>query len=167
MPEKTKKKSQRLFKVDPKKLLDDSVSPWDAFPRPDKPQAEYTPKEVGQEGERLAQVFLARRGYEVLETNWRCRFGEADLIVADPEYEDTVVLVEVKTALDLGRTDLVMPELHVTEKKRERYRRIGFEYLIEHPERSTVRFDVVAVTIVAERVAKLRHLAGAFWGDGR
>ncbi|MDJ1121525.1 YraN family protein [Olsenella sp. YH-ols2217] len=157
----------RLFEVDPDKLLDEGVAPWDVFPRPDKPLEEYTAKEVGTEGERLALVYLARKGFQILDVNWRCRYGEADIVALDPKAEDTAVLVEVKTALDLGRRDLVMPELHVSRGKRDRYRRMGLQYLIDHAELETARFDVVAVTILDERLAKLRHLVGAFWGDGR
>lgn len=157
----------RTFEVDPDKLLDSGVAPWDVFVRPDKPLEEYNAKEIGTEGERLAQVFLARSGFAILDVNWRCRYGEADIVALDPNHSDTAVLVEVKTALDLGRRDIVMPELHVSRAKQERYRRIGLQYLIDHPDLTTARFDVVAVTILEDRLAKLRHLVGAFWGDGR
>ena len=38
-------------------------------------------------------------------------------------------------------------------------------YMAEHPEVSSVRFDVIAINIVGERLAKLRHLVGAFAWD--
>ena len=37
---------------------------------------------------------VSRKGYEILETNWTCVAGEADIIALE---EDTLWLVEVKT----------------------------------------------------------------------
>ena len=60
-----------------------------------------------------------------------------------------------------------MPELAVDRRKRARYRRIALYYLSEHPEVDSVRFDVIAINIVQERMARLRHLVGAFAWDGQ
>ena len=39
-------------------------------------------------------------------------------------------------------------------------------YLVDHPEATSIRFDAIAVNVVGERLAKLRHLVGAFsWDD--
>lgn len=149
--------------VDMTKAANDSVPPWDAYPRPEKPIAEYTPREIGLEGEHLAQVYLVRRGYEVCELNWKCRAGEADIIARDTD--GCVVLVEVKTRLAIGCTEEPMPELAVDDAKKLRYRGIALTYLAMHLEVQNVRFDVVAINIVQERMARLRHLLGAFSWD--
>ena len=124
-----------------------------------KPLEEYTPREIGREGERLAAEYLTRRGLEVIERNWRCAMGEADLICLD---DDMVVLVEVKTRLRLGEDGDEVPELAVDRAKRDRYRRIALFYLALHPNVHSVRFDVIALNIVAERTAHLRHLVAAY-----
>lgn len=128
-----------------------------------KPIREYTTREIGIEGERLAASYLEKRGYGILERNWRCRGGEVDIIA---EGDDGIVLVEVKTRLCLGDDRDSMPELAVDTRKQRRYRRLALFYLAEHYDVSSIRFDVIAVNIVGERQARLRHLLGAFqWDD--
>ena len=51
-------------------------------------------KELGQQGERVAEDYLVRQGYRILERNYRCRHGEIDLIV---EKKEKILFVEVKT----------------------------------------------------------------------
>jgi putative endonuclease len=48
---------------------------------------------TGAAAERLAAAFLARHGLEVVQANYRCRFGEIDLVLRDG---DTIVFVEVR-----------------------------------------------------------------------
>jgi putative endonuclease len=126
---------------------------------PTKPVDQMTPREIGTEGERLAAEFLERRGYQVLERNWRCAAGEVDIIALD---DDCHVLVEVKTRLALGDASEDMPELAVDRRKRARYRKLALLYLASHPKVMSVRFDVIALNIVGDRTARLRHLIGAF-----
>ncbi len=52
--------------------------------------------EIGALGEQLAVEHLESLGLTVLERNWRCRYGELDVIAWDPAGR-TVVFVEVKT----------------------------------------------------------------------
>ncbi len=49
---------------------------------------------LGKLGEELAKSFLIEKGYEYLESNYSCRFGEIDLVM---KKEDRIVFVEVKT----------------------------------------------------------------------
>ena len=58
-------------------------------------------------GERLATVYLRKRGYEILHTNWKCAAGEADIVCRDGE---ETVLVEVKTRLAFSREAEIIPE---------------------------------------------------------
>lgn len=53
-----------------------------------------SPQELGARGEEAAARFLERKGMEILERNWTCSAGEADIICRD---EDTLCFVEVKT----------------------------------------------------------------------
>lgn len=123
---------------------------------------DLSPHELGMRGEELASSYLKSRGLEIVERNFRCRSGEADIVAwEDGEY----VLVEVKTRLAIGRERESLPELAVDSDKRERYRRIALEYMMLHPEVSFVRFDVIAINVVGERQASLRHLVGAFSWD--
>ena len=101
--------------------------------------------------------------------NWRCNAGEVDIVATMDEPEEelrrSVVLVEVKTRLALGDEADYVPELAVDPQKKNRYRMLGLLYLVQHNEIDSVRVDVVAVNIVGERNAKLRHLLGAVTWD--
>jgi hypothetical protein len=52
--------------------------------------------QLGTMGEALAVDHLTRMGLRILHRNWRCRYGELDVIASD-EASRTVVFVEVKT----------------------------------------------------------------------
>jgi putative endonuclease len=113
---------------------------------------------LGALGERLAAEHLERLGYEVVARNFRTRYGEIDLVVAD---EKTLVIVEVKSRRGRGNP---WDALH--ESKRRQVRRMGIAYLTEvpdRPRRSAVRFDAIGVTFdAAGRMTSLDHLEGAF-----
>jgi putative endonuclease len=96
----------------------------------------------GRAGERLAAIELESRGYHVLETNFRCRYGEIDLIV---ENEYDLIFVEVK--LRRG-TAFGMPEEAVDVRKQRKLLQLAVYYLAlhEYTERSW-RIDVVAIQL--------------------
>ena len=124
-----------------------------------KPVVEMTDAEVAMEGRRLAASYLEKRGYAILERNWRCQAGEVDCVAED---EGTPVLVLVKTARRLGEDSEAMPELAIDKAKQRRCRKLALLYLACHPEAESVRVDVIALNIVGERCARLRHLIGAY-----
>ena len=123
---------------------------------------DISPQELGEEGERIAAACLERMGYEIVRRNWHCFAGEADIVC---RRDDEHVLVEVKTRLVTGRNRDPWPELAVDARKRERYRVMAELYLQELEVPATVRFDVIAVNVVGEGVAKVRYLEGAFECD--
>jgi putative endonuclease len=77
-------------------------------PTETKPIAEMTAAEVAMEGRKLAASYLEKRGYAILERDWRCQAGEVDVVAED---DGTPVLVLVKTACKLGEDSEAMPEL--------------------------------------------------------
>ena len=112
---------------------------------------------IGQRGERAAARFLERRGYDIVDRNWACPAGEIDLVARDG---DTIVFVEVKTRTSL---DAGLPEEAVDEQKRHRYEILAAHYLKAHDvEEAPVRFDVVALLVVASDRALVRHHFNAF-----
>ena len=66
-------------------------------------QAKDERRELGKKGEDAATKFLLRRGYKIVERNWRCPAGEADIIAFDGS---TLVFVEVKTRSDIDKGTL-------------------------------------------------------------
>lgn len=81
---------------------------------------------LGRRGEALAAQALQRRGYEIVERNWRCRAGEVDIVA---RRGGTWAFVEVRTRR--GET-FGTPEESVTPQKRERMRAVAEEYLAGH-----------------------------------
>lgn len=118
------------------------------------------PLDVGREGEFVAACFLSRRGYDILERNWKCKAGEADIIARD---DDTLVFVEVKSRRDC---DKGMPAEAVTKAKRERYERIAASYLAATDVLDVrVRFDIVSILVIPPDRALVRHNIDAFGHD--
>lgn len=116
-------------------------------------------KLIGTLGEELAAYYLECRGYEIVERNYRCSEGEADIIAHDCDAEE-VVLVEVKTRRSAAADSY--PEEAVTLAKRKRYRRIAYHFIAEHLPCQSVRFDVIAVTLASKGACEIRHLYGVF-----
>ena len=131
----------------------------DAFPQ--ERLASMSSKLIGSIGEEFAAHYLESRGYEIVDRNYRCCEGEADLVAFDTE-NDEVVLVEVKTRRGDDRFLDRYPEESVTPEKQRRYRRIALQYASQHYPLPAVRFDVIAVMLVPNALGKLRHLYGAF-----
>ncbi|MGW4478589.1 YraN family protein [Rhodococcus triatomae] len=113
--------------------------------------------ELGALGEDLAVEHLVGRGMSVLARNWRCRYGEVDVIA---EAGDAVVFVEVKTRTGCGHGT---PAEAVTYTKQARIRRLAALWLREQ-ERGwrRVRFDVVAVVLAPGCAPELTHLEAVF-----
>ena len=50
--------------------------------------------ELGRRGEDAAMHYLERCGFEIIDRNWTCRFGEVDIVAVEDE---CLVFIEVKT----------------------------------------------------------------------
>lgn len=81
---------------------------------------------LGRRGEELAAQELQRRGYEIVERNWRCEVGEADIIA---RRGSIWAFVEVRTRR--GET-FGTPEESITPKKRARMQAVAERYMTEH-----------------------------------
>ncbi len=111
--------------------------------------------EIGALGEQLAVDHLTSLGLEVLDRNWRCRYGELDVIAADNAAR-TVVFVEVKTRTS-DRFGGV--EEAVTPDKVRRLRRLAGLWLAGRDDAwASVRMDVVGVRIGRQRTPEITHL---------
>ncbi|HJX69941.1 MAG TPA: YraN family protein [Dehalococcoidia bacterium] len=102
-------------------------------------------KQIGTLGEKLALEHLRKRGYHIVETNFRCREGEIDIIAQDKDY---LVFVEVRTRRG---SSFGTPEESVTAAKKEKLTSLAFAYLQTHRHSPPLwRFDVVAVELDQE-----------------
>ncbi len=115
----------------------------------------WTRAELGALGEKLAADHLLRLGLVVLERNWRCRYGELDLVAADVSAR-TAVFVEVKTRTSDQFGGIAQA---VTPDKLRRLRRLAALWLSAHDAVwATVRIDVIGVRIGLRRSPEITHL---------
>ena len=116
---------------------------------------------LGRKGEDAAVRYLEAQGYDILERNWRCRFGEADVIAMDSD--GTLAFIEVKTRRSVTAG---IPEASVTTEKQRRYEKIALSYLMnsDFGDGLVVRFDCIGICVTANRRALLRHHKGCFDG---
>ena len=107
----------------------------------------------GEAAESLAADFLQRRGLTVLERNYRCRFGEIDLVARSGEL---LVFVEVR-----ARTSEAFGGAagSITGAKRRRLVAAARHYLASHRVERQCRFDVV---LVRGREGAIEWLENAF-----
>ena len=107
-------------------------------------------------GEDLVAEWYVKRGYDIVERNWRCRQGEIDIIASR---DSVIVICEVKTR---ATADFGSPALAVDANKQQRLRRLAAHWLSENPNnRVSVRFDVAAVIGPKEDVS-LEVIESAF-----
>lgn len=105
------------------------------------------PNNLGRISENFAVELLIKKGYKILDRNFRSRFGEIDVVAMQ---KDTLVFVEVKarTSRRFGA-----PEEAVTKSKLDKIIKTGQYYSLVHPEvPRKLRIDVVALEIQDKNV---------------
>lgn len=111
---------------------------------------------LGKEGERIAEQYLKKKGYKLIERNYRCHGGELDLIVLDRR---VVVFVEVKTRTGQG---FGSPFEAVEYHKQKRMIQAAQFFLMEKKlHQRDARFDVVGVSW-PDREPVVEHIENAF-----
>jgi len=112
--------------------------------------------ELGVKGEVIAIEFLEKKGYDILEINWRFKKTEVDIIARD---QKTLVIVEVK-----ARTSdaFGLPEDSVNPMKQKNLAIAAEEYLEQKSLEVDVRFDVISITF-KNNEAKVFHIPDAFF----
>jgi putative endonuclease len=106
---------------------------------------------IGKNGEEIAQKYLLKQGYKILETNRKfSRFCEIDIIALD---KGTLVFVEVKTR----KSDVCGSPLEaITPTKYNHIKQGLFLYLQENPNYKKYRIDAISVLLKPE--VKIEHL---------
>ena len=117
-----------------------------------------TTKTLGDLGETAVAVYLKQRGYALLERQWRCRFGELDLVARDRQ--GTICFVEVKLRSSVTHG---LPREAVDARKRRRLLTAASCYLAARQTDAPCRFDVAEVyTDEHHSVTKIEYLEDAF-----
>jgi putative endonuclease len=110
----------------------------------------------GSEAEAAAARFLEERGYRIRSRNFRCRYGELDIVA---EHGDTVCFVEVRMRSTAVWGD---PSHTVSFAKQRRVVKAALHYLFAYDLRERMmRFDVVSVVGHGEK-ASVEHIPNAF-----
>jgi putative endonuclease len=111
---------------------------------------------TGRSGEEAARSYLRQNGHEILETNWRFKKYEVDII---SKSGSTIVFVEVKTR----KSDTFgEPELFVDRKKQNFLVAAAHQYITQNNIDLESRFDIVAV-LQQNNSQTVKHLPAAFY----
>lgn len=100
-----------------------------------------THSQFGKAGEKAASAYLKKKGYRILEKNFRTKIGEIDIVA---EHKKVLVFVEVKarSGLKFGT-----PLTAVTPSKQKKLEKMARVFLAKYKvEGRECRFDVVAIT---------------------
>jgi len=113
--------------------------------------------ELGKEGETIAQQFIEKKGFKILDCNWRHLRYEVDIIALD---KDFLVFVEVKTRSTLK---FGFPDESVDYRKEKMLIEAAEIYLEKKDLFNEVRFDIVSV-VKNVNDEKVYHIVDAFQG---
>lgn len=110
---------------------------------------------LGKSGEQAAADYLRSHGLRILDQNWRCDFGEIDIVAADRQ---VFVVCEVKTRSGVGYGT---PLEAVTRTKLRRLRKLAVAWLNAHGVRfDQIRIDVVAIVCEGTGGFTIEHVKG-------
>ena len=118
-------------------------------------------RDTGILGEKLARDFLQKRGYHIVETNYRCSEGEIDIIA---RHKDCLVFVEVRTKRSL---QFGSPEESITPTKKGRLMAVAAQYQQTHDNLPPqCRIDVMAVELNQNgKPSRIEHIENAVSED--
>lgn len=111
----------------------------------------------GNRGEAEVAKYLRKKGYILLASQWRCRFGELDLVAKDKQ--GTICFVEVKLR---GAGSIALPREFVDQRKQARLRTAAAGYLSTHEIEAPARFDVAEVYQENNGTLRVEYLENAF-----
>ena len=119
--------------------------------------ASHRAKERGDLGEAETARYLERRGYAILDRQWRCRYGELDLVARDPT--GRICFVEVKLR---GGQMRGLPREAVRYRKQVRLRNSAALWMSAHDPDAPARFDVAEVYALPDGSLRIEYLENAF-----
>jgi putative endonuclease len=119
-----------------------------------------TTKALGSRGEDLAVQYLKKKGFKVIERNYRCQSGEIDLIARE---KNTLVFVEIKAR---SSSEFGLPQEFVDRFKQRKMIEAARTFMAERhvTEEIPARFDVVAIRL-APSGPDIELIKDAFQGD--
>jgi putative endonuclease len=134
---------------------------------PKRPSPKTARQKLGQQGERLALSHLTAKGYNVIRTNWHCKFGELDLVAW---HDNCLVFIEVRTRRGNANGS---PEESVDARKQARLQLLVSAFLqaesltlgLDPDNPPACRIDVVAIEYYSTgQLARLEIIPNAVEG---
>jgi putative endonuclease len=112
---------------------------------------------TGNTGEKIARYYLNKKGYHILEQNYKVSFGEIDIIA---EKNNCICFIEVKSR----RSDICgSPEESITQYKKNKIIKVAELYIKQHKIKDKLfRFDVIALNLNNNFLTKINHITNAF-----
>ncbi len=115
----------------------------------------YEIHRVGKRGEEIAEKYLKKQRYKILDKNFRCKQGEIDIIALD---KNEIVIIEIKTRTSdtFGK-----PIDAVNTKKQKHIYNAAKYYLYKNKlETKEIRIDVIEIYIEGKKI-KINHIKKA------
>ncbi len=112
----------------------------------------------GEFSEDMACDYIAARGFEIIERNFRTRYGEIDIIASDIANNSTVFIeVKARRGFNFG-----LPEESLTQKKIMKIIKTAFYYLnSRNHSTENIRFDVITIKKDKNNYV-INHIKNAF-----
>ncbi len=114
---------------------------------------------LGKHGENLAKLLLQEKGYTILETNWRYKKLEIDIIAT---HKNQIIVIEVKAR---SGSEFGNPEDFVTKQKQKFLVSAANNYIETKNIELECRFDVIAILFKADETPEINHLEDAFYAS--
>lgn len=123
-----------------------------------------TEKEFGDRGEYLAKIFLEQKGFVFIRANYRCKYGEIDLIMQE---NDEIVFIEVKTRTFHSAKKYGRGIYRIDAEKKTHIMRSSRTFIREEPRLCTglvARYDTVELYMdsKSDRTVHVIHTPCAF-----
>lgn len=118
----------------------------------------FSTQNIGEIGEEYTVKFLEKKKYNILERNYRKRYGEIDIIAENKNY---IVFVEVKTR---HKDSMTSAADAVNRQKQIRIIKTASLYLAENETEKFCRFDVCEVYVNSDnlKLVDINYIKAAF-----
>lgn len=117
---------------------------------------EKSNRQKGSQAEQIAQEYLRRKGYRIVDSNWQYGHLELDIIAEDG---DELVIVEVKSRYGSGFTH---PIEAISEKKMQQVIQAADAWIMQADWDKDARFDLITVVFTGPDEFELEHYEEAF-----
>ncbi|WP_410769271.1 YraN family protein [Fontibacillus sp. BL9] len=150
--------------AEPKPLLSADASVTAKLPASSYKRSKDGRKARGRWAEQLAEDYLKKQGYKIVERNWRCRTGELDLIAMQG---NILVIVEVRSR-SAQSAAFGTPAESITPRKIKQVRDTAAVYLHRTSQiEAKIRFDMIGIVMRSNGDSEfisesLEHIVAAF-----